>query len=103
MRLTKYQQITLWYTTCCAANVYKFVYILIGAPIVPLNKENPEAMLLGNSNLSLNQYGISVQKGNIIILGIQISKNLLDRKYKFWLKINTDKKCLKYVQKLVIY
>ena len=23
-------------TTCCAANVYMFVYILIGAPIVPL-------------------------------------------------------------------
>ena len=39
-----------------------FVYILIGAAIVPLNKENLEAMLLGNSNLSLNQYRISVQK-----------------------------------------
>ena len=27
---------TFRYTTCCAANVYIFVYILIGAPIVPL-------------------------------------------------------------------
>ena len=27
---------TSTYTTCCAANVYMFVYILIGAPIVPL-------------------------------------------------------------------
>ena len=25
------------YTTCCAANEYIFVYILIGRPIVPLN------------------------------------------------------------------
>ena len=28
---------TFRYTTCCAANVYMFVYILIGAHIVPLN------------------------------------------------------------------
>ena len=28
--------ITFRYTTCCAANVYMFVCILIGAPIVPL-------------------------------------------------------------------
>ena len=27
---------TFRYTTYCAANVYMFVYILIGAPIVPL-------------------------------------------------------------------
>ena len=27
---------TFRYTTCCAANVYMFVYILIGAHIVPL-------------------------------------------------------------------
>ena len=27
---------TFRYTTCCAANVYMFVYILIGAPIVHL-------------------------------------------------------------------
>ena len=25
------------YTTCCAANVYMFVYILIGTPIVPVD------------------------------------------------------------------
>ena len=28
------------YTTCCAANVYMFVYIFIGVPIVPLNKSH---------------------------------------------------------------
>ena len=27
---------TFTYTTCCAANVYMFVHILIGAHIVPL-------------------------------------------------------------------
>ena len=27
---------TFRYTICCAANVYMFIYILIGAPIVPL-------------------------------------------------------------------
>ena len=27
---------TFKYTSCCAPNVYMFVYILIGAPIVPL-------------------------------------------------------------------
>ena len=27
---------TFRYTTCCTANVYMFVYILTGAPIVPL-------------------------------------------------------------------
>ena len=26
------------YSTCCAANVYIFVYIFIGAPIVPLTE-----------------------------------------------------------------
>ena len=30
---------TFRYTTCCAPNVYMFVYILIGAPIVPLISE----------------------------------------------------------------
>ena len=34
VRLTKYQQIHS--DIQCAANVYIFVYILIGAPIVPL-------------------------------------------------------------------
>ena len=41
-----------------------------------LSKEKTEALLLGNSNLNLNQYGISVQKGNLTILGIKINKNL---------------------------
>ena len=32
---------TFRYTTCCATNVYMFVYILIGAPIVPLTNNDP--------------------------------------------------------------
>ena len=32
---------TLRYTNCCAANVYMFVYILIGVPIVPLREHLP--------------------------------------------------------------
>ena len=43
-----------------------------------LNKEKAEAMLLGNCSINLSQYGISVQKGNIQILSIKISKNLSD-------------------------
>ena len=41
---------TLRYTTCCAASVYMFVYILIGAPIVPLNTQILKLPMLGHSS-----------------------------------------------------
>ena len=39
VRLDQISTNTFRYINCCAANVYMFVYILIGAPIVPSNAE----------------------------------------------------------------
>ena len=50
--------ITSRYTTCCAVNVYIFVYIFIGAPIVPLKEGGVLGVIpMVHSNQSFSSLG----------------------------------------------
>ena len=54
-----------------------------------LNKDKTKAILLGNSNFNLKQYGIAIVKDNIKTLGIKINKDLSDIE-----NINFDEKLI---------